>query len=98
MEENKFSVSGKTQKGWMTFCWLFAESITTLEMIFQGIFQPPKGSNMELKVMSVNSHPSFETFISIVVNKFLNVKNNLCHEDIYGSSVWVGKEEYRINS
>ena len=82
----------------MTFCWLFAESITTLEMTFQGIFQPPKGSNMELKVMSVNSHPSFETFISIVVNKFLNVKNNLCHEDIYGSSVWVGKEEYRINS
>lgn len=54
----------------------------TLEMTFQGIFQPPKGSNMELKVMSVNSHPSFETFISIVVNKFLNVKNNLCHEDI----------------
>lgn len=37
---------------------------------------------MELKVMSVNSHPSFETFISIVVNKLLNVKNNLCHEDI----------------
>ena len=58
----------------MTFCWLTAEHIPTLEMTFQGIFQPPKGSNMELKVMSVNSHPSFETSISIVVIKFLNVE------------------------
>ena len=49
MEENKFSVSGKTQKGWMTFCWLFAESITTLEMTFQGIFQPPKGQTWNWK-------------------------------------------------